>query len=47
MSRAGELFDQLHDEVANLRLQVAIERDALLTPAELDAMLDVYGEFGR
>jgi hypothetical protein len=47
VSRAHELFDQLHDELADLRLRIAIARDAQLTPAELAAMLEVYGEFGR
>jgi hypothetical protein len=47
MSRLGDLLDQVHEEILTMRIAVAQQRDGQLTPAELDAMLEIYQEFGR
>ena len=46
-TRAEELLDQLHEEIAATRIAVAWKRDCMLNEGELTAMLEVYVEFGR
>lgn len=41
------LFDQMHEGVLAHRIAVACQRDGQLNEGELDAALEVYGEFGR
>jgi hypothetical protein len=45
--RVKGLFGQLHEEVLDLRIVIAQQRDGILNEGELRAMLEVYEEFGR
>jgi hypothetical protein len=45
--RVKGLFSQLHEEVLDLRIAIAQQRDGTLNEGELTAMLEVYEEFGR
>lgn len=46
-ARFEELFSQLHEEILATRIAIAQQRDGCLNEAELMAVLEVYGEFGR
>lgn len=44
---AAKAVEAARQAVLEARIEVAIARDSGLTPDELCAALDVYGEFGR
>lgn len=46
-ARAAELLGEFSREVLDMRIARSQERDGMLNPDELAALLDVYAEFGR